>query len=123
MSVNRIRLRAALLLAPLAVLAGVSAGALDPASAAPTVGVKLQHFRFSPATVRITRGTVVRWHWLDGAVGTHNVTSKGVRGGLRFRGTRTKTSGFYSVTFTKRGTYYYECTVHPLTMQGKIIVG
>jgi plastocyanin len=30
-------------------------------------------------------------------------------------------SGSYSVTFAKRGTYYYECTIHP-GMQGRIVV-
>lgn len=48
-----------------------------------------------PATVSCG----VTWHWLDGSEGTHNVTSKAGKHGLRFKGSGTKTRGAYTVTF------------------------
>jgi plastocyanin len=41
---------------------------------------------------------------------------------LRFRSSPTKTTGTYSVRFTRTGTYRYECTIHPASMRGTIIV-
>ena len=42
-------------------------------------------------------------------------------GGLRFKGTGAHFTGSYSVAFKQKGTYYYECTIHP-GMQGRIVV-
>jgi plastocyanin len=123
---SRHRLRIALLgvVCAAGLFAAVTASAhnASAASAGKVVNVKLHNFMFMPAQIRIKAGTTVRWHWLDGSVGTHNVTSKAHKGGLRFKSASTKTSGYYSVKFTKKGVYYYECTIHPLTMQGKITV-
>ncbi len=104
-------------------VAAVAANAQRPrAVSGKTVAIKLHNFMFSPSTVKIRAGTTVQWHWLDGSVGNHSVTSKSVKGGLRFKSARIRTTGFYRVRFTKPGTYYYQCMVHPLTMQAKIIV-
>jgi plastocyanin len=86
------------------------------------VTVTLHNFQFNPMTVTIKPGTTVTWKWEDGAEGTHNLTPLKKKGGLLFKGTGNRASGTYSVTFTKAGTYYYECSIHPLTMQAKIIV-
>ena len=91
-----------------------------PASA--STNVNLKHFAITPAKLKIRAGTKVTWHWLDGSEGTHTVTSKAEKHDLRFRDSRLKTTGTYTVRFTKPGVYYYECSVHPLTMQGVIIV-
>ena len=82
----------------------------------------LHNFSFNPSIERITPGTTVKWHWEDGPAGAHNITPLHKKGGLLFKGTGIRTEGFYSVKFSKPGTYYYECSVHPLTMQAKIIV-
>jgi plastocyanin len=107
-----------------ALTAAVTASAKSTPAKSPhkTVLVTLKGFAFNPMTVRITPGTTVKWHWEDGPHGDHNITPLHKKGGLLFKGTGTRTSGYYSVTFTKKGTYYYECSVHPLTMQAKIIV-
>jgi plastocyanin len=87
-----------------------------------TVVVTLKGFAMNPMTVRIKPGTTIKWIWEDGSHGDHNITPLHKKGGLLFKGVGTKTKGTYSVTFTKKGTYYYECSIHPLTMQAKIIV-
>jgi plastocyanin len=92
------------------------------AASGKTVVVTLHNFQFNPPTEKIAPGTTIKWHWEDGAGGAHNITSLHKKGGLTFKGTGVRTSGFYSVKFTKAGTYYYECSVHPLTMQAKIVV-
>lgn len=97
-----------------------SAHVAHPASASGNVNLK--NFAITPAKLKIKAGTKVTWHWLDGSEGTHNVTSKAEKHDLRFKDSVTRTTGVYSVTFKKPGVYYYECSVHPLTMQGEIIV-
>jgi plastocyanin len=87
-----------------------------------TVVVTLHNYMFNPMTVTIAPGTTVKWHWEDGPAGDHNITPLKKKGGLLFKGASTRTKGYYSVKFTKRGTYYYECSIHPLSMQAKIIV-
>ena len=60
------------------------------------------------------------WTWHDKAIdSSHNVTSTGK---LRFRSAKTRLTGTYTVRFSKPGTYYYHCTIHPLSMYAKIIV-
>ncbi|MGI8557263.1 MAG: cupredoxin domain-containing protein [Solirubrobacteraceae bacterium] len=43
-------------------------------------------------------------------------------GKARFRSSPTQSVGTYSVKFTRKGTYTYRCTIHPLTMKATIIV-
>lgn len=100
------------LLAVAAVLAFVA-----PAGAATTKTVTLKNIDFSRPTVRITVGDSVRWLFRDGTV-SHNITS---RGRPRFRSSVSKSSGSYTVRFTKAGTYRYVCTIHP-NMTGKVVV-
>jgi plastocyanin len=47
------------------------------------------------------------------------VTSTGHK---HFKSSTTKMKGTYTVRFTTAGTYEFECTIHPASMQGKIIV-
>lgn len=95
---------------------------VQPASSGKTVVVTLHNFAFNPMDITISRGTTVKWIWEDGVHGDHNLTPLKKRGSLLFKGTGTRTKGTYSFRFTKSGTYYYECSIHPLTMQAKIIV-
>jgi plastocyanin len=84
--------------------------------------VKLKNIMISPASLTIHRGDRVTWEFLDSSISAeHTVTSEPHKGGLRFKGTGARLSGSYTVTFTKPGTYYYECTIHP-NMKGKIVV-
>jgi len=99
-----------------------SAVASQPAAyAAATHIVKLQNIMISPSTLKIHKGDRVTWEFLDGPSTEHTVTSEAHRGGLRFKGTGPRFSGSYTVKFTKAGTYYYECTIHP-NMTGRIVV-
>lgn len=61
------------------------------------------------------------WVWLDGHIATsHNVTSR--PGGPQFKVSPTQLTGSYSVRFSTPGKYLYECTLHPASMQGEVIV-
>jgi plastocyanin len=79
--------------------------------------VVIEDIDFTPRSVTIGRGGVVRWKFADG-VTPHNVAS---RGKPRFRSSSTKTSGTYSVRFSKAGTYRYVCTIH-LNMKARVVV-
>ena len=72
----------------------------------------------NPAVDTIPLGGSVTWTWSGNLV--HSVRSIGVPpfqdSGI-FSG-----SGTHVVTFTTAGTYEYECSVHPNTMSGRIVV-
>jgi plastocyanin len=90
-----------------------------PPSAAAPVGsgnaVTIANFAFSPAKLTVKAGTKVTWTNQDST--THNVASTNGPG-LNAGVTKTFSSGnmgqaaTFSFTFTKPGTYYYECTIH-----------
>lgn len=83
--------------------------------------IRLQNIAIHPNEVTISRGSSVKWVWLDQRLDTpHNVTSRS--GGAQFKGSGTRRSGSYTVRFEKSGTYLYECTIHPASMQGEIVV-
>ncbi len=104
----------------LTAIATVPAGAEAPASAAAAAAkvVKVQDFEFRPATLRIRRGAIVEWRFLDRPA-PHNVTSRGKR---RFRSSPSQQTGTYRVRFRRSGTYRYVCTIHP-NMRGRVVVG
>ncbi|MDX6719100.1 MAG: hypothetical protein QOJ63_1354 [Solirubrobacteraceae bacterium] len=87
------------------------------ASAASVKTVALKDIAFSPKSLSITRGSTVRFAFRD-ATTTHNVTSVGRR---RFSTIGNRSRGAQSRTFTRAGTYRYECTLHP-GMTGRISV-
>jgi plastocyanin len=89
--------------------------AFGGAQAASTHSVTLKSLAFHPGTLSIRRGDTVKWLWRDGGE-EHNVTGHGFRSG-------TKASGSFSVRFTHKGTFKYECTIHVEEgMTGKIVV-
>lgn len=103
---------------------GTSSGAARaqsaPASSKDTT-IRLQNIAIHPSKVTIQRGSTVTWRWLDGDIDTaHNVTSQ--PGGLQFKPSGTRLTGSYSIRFDKPGKYFYECTIHPASMQGEIVV-
>ncbi|HEY5198004.1 MAG TPA: cupredoxin domain-containing protein [Solirubrobacteraceae bacterium] len=105
--------------AAFAVPAAAIATGADGASAASTHIVKIKNIMFSPVTLRIHRGDAVKWEFLDGDIDTeHNVTSTGK---THFKSSGSKESGTYTVTFNKKGTYTYRCTIHS-NMTAKVVV-
>ena len=93
-------------LAALLVVA-VAAAIAVPALGAATKTVKVLDFKFSPKTLTVKKGTKVTWKW-GGAAG-HNVT---VTSGPKKFHSALMTSGTFSQTLTKPGTYQIVCTIH-----------
>lgn len=76
---------------------------------------------FTPNAVTVAAGTTVRWVWAPTAAG-HNITPVG---GTEPTATPSANNSFpftYEHTFNTPGTYNYQCTNHPATMQGTITV-
>lgn len=109
------------LVAAVAVAALVPSGVIASAeafkaSAAATKSVSLKNKKFSPSKVTISKGSTVKWTWREKV--PHNIIAKG----NRFKSlTKLKSSGTYSVKFSKKGTFSYSCTIHP-GMVGKVVV-
>ncbi|MFE7313981.1 cupredoxin family copper-binding protein [Streptomyces sp. NPDC057555] len=89
------------------------------APAAPVAGntVAIKNFAFSPATLKVKKGTTVTWTNRD--TDAHTVTSAGSGGPLHSAALTTNAT--FSYTFTKPGTYAYVCTIHPF-MTGAVEV-
>jgi plastocyanin len=88
--------------------------------------VKIANFAFDPATLTIKSGVTVTWTNNDSV--THTVTSTD-RDGVGANTTSLFDSSLnpgasFSYTFTKTGTYFYECTIHASmpSMHAKVIV-
>jgi plastocyanin len=88
------------------------------ATASPrTKNVKVADSYFSPKRITIRKGTKITWKW-DGFL-QHNVTV--FKGPAKFR-SRIMVRGSFSHLFTKRGTYFLRCTLHPASMRETITV-
>lgn len=89
----------------------------DSSSAVATNSVEINNFAFSPATITVKVGTKVTWTNKD-SVG-HNVVETDGADGPK---SDTLAKGeSYSFTYTKTGSFAYECSIHP-SMQGKVVV-
>jgi plastocyanin len=97
------------LLAVAAVLAAV--GAVAAFGATKTVKWHVP----TSSTVKISKGTAVKWVWTDGA--PHNVKGPGFKSK-----TVAKTGSTYSHTFRTKGTFKIICQVHPTTMKTTVKV-
>jgi plastocyanin len=86
----------------------VAAAALAVPALAATKTVSLGDNFFSPKSLSISKGTVVKWVWKGKA--PHNVTV--TKGPAKFH-SATQSKGTYSHTFTKSGAYTIVCTIHP----------
>lgn len=81
-----------------------------PASASVNVG----DFFFDPTATTIAVGGQVTWTWSGSA--QHNVTfTSGAN-------SATQAAGTFARTFGSAGTFAYQCTLHPASMQGTITV-
>lgn len=87
------------------------------AGAAGSKTVTLQDIAFGPKSITVSKGTRVTFAFRDDGT-THNVTSVG---GKRFTTISDRASGSPSRTFSRTGTYRFECTLHP-GMTGRITV-
>ena len=89
------------LMVVVALAAAMTVSATVAFAATKKVGVR--GLKFSPKTLKVKRGTTVKWSW-SGSV-PHNVKGKGFA---------SKTAGkvTFSKKFTKKGTYRYVCTLH-----------
>ncbi len=89
--------------------------------------VAIHNFAFTPQILTVKVGTTVTWTNNDSA--PHTVTSassmstSATRTGLFDSGTLNPGQTF-SFTFTKPGTYFYECTIHFAmpSMHAKVVV-
>ena len=103
-----------------ALVAGLLGTAAAPALAA-TKNVKIgDNWFVRPSgvpTVTIGKGDKVRWQWRGESLHNVKVTS----GPARF-GSPSKTSGSYTRTFGKKGTYKLICTVHGASDQSMKLV-
>lgn len=114
-------IRAVATLTAACAVAAASTAALASGAKDRPVVVALHNIRFTPSRVRIPVGGSVTWHWEDADIDTeHNVTSVGPH---RFKSAAARQSGSYTITFNRAGVYRFECTIHPQTMQGKVVVG
>jgi plastocyanin len=84
---------------------------------AATRTVTLKDIAFSPKSLTVSKGSTVTFAFRDGDT-VHNVTSTGSK---RFTRIANRTTGSRSRTFTRAGTYRYQCTLHP-GMTGRIVV-
>lgn len=78
-----------------------------------TIDVTIQGFAFNPSSITISPGDTVKWTNMDSA--THTVTGDNISSG------NLKNGDTYEQTFTKPGTYNYQCSIHP-SMKGMIVV-
>lgn len=107
-----------LAIAALALLGAPGGGAAESGTATASKGklkrVNIKGFAYRPKTVRVRRGTRVRFKNRDRA--RHDAVDRGQfsTGTLRRGKART-------IRFTKRGTFRYICTFHPF-MRGKVVV-
>ncbi len=89
-----------------------------PASKPVTKSVTIVGMTFSPATVTVPVGSTIIWtNSKDNVAHTATATS----GPVKFDSKNLDPGKTYRFTFTKAGTYKYDCTYHPF-MIGTIIV-
>lgn len=85
--------------------------------------INLQNFAFSPAKVKVSKGTKVTWINQDNVVHTVNTDVHPAHTYFLNQNSRDLSKGgTYSVTFTDAGIYPYHCTPHADTMSGQILV-
>jgi plastocyanin len=98
-----------------ALLAGRDSAAGATATASGSRTVSINHFKFSPTPLHVSKGTTVVFS--NTSKVTHTATRRG-----SFDTGKIKPGHSVSVRFGAAGTYSYVCTIHP-KMHGKIVVG
>jgi plastocyanin len=93
----------------LVVAAVLAVPAVSALGATSTQKANVVNFAFKPKKLSIKKGTKVTWTFKSVGI-KHNVTVK--NGPVKFHSAN-KSSGTYSFTFRKKGTYHLMCTIHP----------
>ena len=136
MSLFRMSIRKSLIAlaaAALLLMLSLSSGP-DTANAGPSIDVGDVwfcdvSFQNGVCETTVPAGSLVTWTWVGFL--PHNVVecgtnfSKGLSctgGGGPDWASSTQTSGTFARVFDTQGEFFYLCTVHPITMRGKIIV-
>ena len=108
---------AGVLLAGVLAVSGCGGGG-QPAAPVATSKVDLpRSYEFRPAVITVPAGTAVTWTNHDNF--THTVRL--IDQGNRVLGTMSPGQSL-TFTFTSRGTYRYDCSLHPQDMHGQVIV-
>jgi plastocyanin len=93
-----------------------------PAASAPVqsgvVPIAYRNIAIDPDTIKVKVGSTLKWTNYDPV--EHNVTSKG--GPSTFASKNFGEGKTFEFKVTKAGTIHYECTIHPVTMNGTIEV-
>jgi plastocyanin len=114
------------LIACLAVGAIAVPAALGTTTRKPVVkNVQIKDDFYSPTKVTIKAGQQVNWIWNMENFDTHTVTLiKGPKGVSRkqFSSFQASAGVHWKRTFTKAGTYHFQCQLHPLTMNMTVTV-
>ena len=84
-----------------------------------TFTVNVSNFQFSPSTLNVTVGDVIKWVWVSGF---HTTTSTSVPAGAAIWDAPIQSAGqTFSYTVLVEGTYQYRCSIHPTSMLGTIV--
>lgn len=84
-----------------------------------TTSVTVEDFSFGPAAIVVDPGANVTWTWDSGVSVDHNVTFSDAS----IMDSPTQSTGTHSAAMpTTPGTYSYQCTIHPGSMQGTVTV-
>jgi plastocyanin len=97
-----------------AVLAPTAPSAQAQLTKPKDVVVELKSLKFRPDKIKIKVGTKVNFVWRENVA--HNVIFKDKK-----MSSKVLNKGTYSYTFTKTGTFKYDCTLHP-GMKGEVKV-
>lgn len=124
MTPKRTRTRTLLLLlaAVAAVAAVLTVTAASSGSTATTARVKVsvKDDKFVPKSTTVGKGGKVTWVWRG--QNDHTVTFTKVPRGASKRGAGERSSGSFTRSFSKRGTYRYICEIHAPDMKGSVTV-
>ena len=122
------RLCYGLLLASIAACGSSTSNSSNPPAAppppppgAPTTTITMTDYQFTPATITIKAGTIVKW--VNNGTTTHTATSDAGAfdsGAISapgtaqdpYGGTTQTPGGSFEMTFSTPGTYSYHCTYH-----------
>lgn len=83
----------------------------------PPTAVSILGMSYSPSSLTVKVGTVVKWTNTDAT--PHTVTSDN---GTTFSSPTISAGGTYQYTTVTTGTFPYHCTIHGITMSGTLIV-